>query len=791
MLKNYFKIAWRNLVKNKVYSTINIVGLAVGMAVAMLIALWIWDELSYNKSFKSYDRIVQFIHNSTNGNDVSTYPTIPIPLVLELRNKYASDFKHLALSRFQESHILAFGDKKVNETGIYAEPEMPQILSLKMVKGALLGIQDESSIMISESLAKIIFGKADPLNKLLLTDDKKSYKISGVFNDFAQNTDFKDVNFLMPWAALVAEKKWIKNDYTQWNDNSFFLYGELSDNADLSKVNAKVKTILVGKPDRNDKPEIILQPMRKWHLYNEFKQGKNTGGAIQYVWLFGLIGLFVLLLACINFMNLSTARSQIRAKEVGVRKAIGSQRKQLIFQFLSESVLIAFLALLLAVLLVQLALPSFNLLADKQLHFPWTSGLFWLTVLVFTMLTGLISGSYPALYLSSFNTIKVLKGTFKVGRFAALPRQVLVVLQFTISVSIIIGTIVVFKQIQYAKNRPLGYDKNGLITVNRSTPNLYGKYDLLRSELLHSGAALNMAEASNSATNVGAHLIGFEWPGKDPNLNTDISISWVTQDFGKTVGWHFDGGRDFSRQFKTDTAAMVLNEAAVKHMKLKNPVGETVKFDGKPYRVIGVIKNVLMESPYEQVPPTVFFMNYDQVGVITIRLNPKMGTSQSISKIKAIFEKLDPAAPFDFRFVDEDFAKKFAIEQRIGSLATFFAVFAVLISCLGIFGLASFIAEQRVKEIGIRKVLGATVFNLWGLLSKDFLVLVSISFLIAIPASWYFMHNWLQHYEYRTGISVWIFVITAIGTILITLLTVSFQAVKAALANPVKSLRSE
>ncbi len=791
MFKNYLKIAWRNLIKNKVYSAINIVGLAVGMAVAMLIGFWIYDELAFNKSFKNYDRIVQFIHNSTNGNDVSTNPTIPIPLVLELRNKYASDFKHLALTRYQESHILAFGDKKVNQTGIYAEPELPQILSLKMIGGQLLGLQDESGMMISESLAKIIFGNVNPINKILLTDDKKSYKIDGVFKDFAPNSEFKDVNFLMPWSALVAQKEWIKNDYLEWNDNSFLLYGELSNNADLSKVDAKVKNILVGKPNRNDKPEVILQPMRKWHLYNEFKQGKNTGGAIQYVWMFGLIGLFVLLLACINFMNLSTARSQIRAKEVGVRKAIGSQRKQLIIQFLSESVLIAFLALLFAVLLVQLALPSFNMLVDKQLHFPWSNGLFWLTVLVFTILTGLISGSYPALYLSSFNTIKVLKGTFKVGRFAALPRQVLVVLQFTISVSIIIGTIVVFKQIQYAKNRPLGYDKNGLITVAMSTPNIYRKYDLLRSELLNSGAAINMAEASNSATDAGAHLIGFEWPGKDPNLNTSISISWVTQDFGKTVGWHFNGGRDFSRHFKTDTAAMVLNEAAVKHMKLKNPVGETVKFDGKPYRVIGVIKNVLMESPYEQVPPTVFFMNYDQAAVITIRLNPKMGTSESISKIKAIFEKLDPAAPFDFQFVDEDFAKKFAIEQRIGSLATFFAVFAVLISCLGIFGLASFIAEQRVKEIGIRKVLGATVFNLWGLLSKDFLVLVSISFLIAIPASWYFMHHWLQNYEYRTGISVWIFVITAIGTITITLATVSFQAIKAALANPVKSLRSE
>ncbi|WP_299287190.1 ABC transporter permease [uncultured Mucilaginibacter sp.] len=790
MIKNYFKIAWRNLIKNKVYSAINIVGLTVGMAVIMLIGFWIYDELSFNKSFDNYDHIVKFIQNSSDGKDISTYPTVSIPLVLELRNKYASDFKHLALSKSDELHILSFGDKKISKIGIYAEPEMPEILSLKMVSGELRGIQDQSTIMISESLAKIIFGNADPLNKVLLTDDKKSYKVSGIFKDFGRNTDFKGVDFLMPWSALVAEKKWIKEAYADWNDNSFLLYGELNEHSGLDEVNAKVKNIFIGKPGRNDDAKIVLQPMRNWHLYNEFRHGINTGGAIQYVWMFALIGLFVLLLACINFMNLSTARSQIRAKEVGVRKAIGSQRKQLIIQFLSESILITFIALLLALLLVKLSLPKFNMLAEKSLIIPWSNPIFWLMILSFTLFTGLISGSYPALYLSSFNTIKVLKGTFKVGRFAAVPRQVLVVFQFSISVILIIGTIVVFQQIQYAKNRPLGYDKNGLITIDMSTPNLHGKYDLLRSELLNSGASINMAEASNSATNIGSHLTGFKWKGKDPNVDKDISVSGVTHDFGKTVGWLFAAGRDFSRQYGTDTTGMIVNEAAVKHMGLKNPIGETVKFNDVPYHVIGVIKDVVMESPYEQAQPTVFFLNYEGA-TITIRLNPRMSTRESLAKIKAIFEKLDPAAPFDFRFVDADFAYKFAAEQRVGSLATFFAVFAVLISCLGIFGLASFIAEQRVKEIGIRKVLGASVVNLWALLSKDFLVLVSISFLIAIPASYYFMHQWLQHYEYRTEISIWVFLFTAVGAIVITLLTVSFQAIKAALANPVKSLRSE
>ena len=791
MIKNYFKIAWRNIIKNKVYSAINIVGLAVGMAVAMLIGFWIYDELSFNKSFKNYSTIVQFIQNSTNGKDVSTYPTIPIPLALELRNKYGTDFKNLALYRGSETHILAFANKKISKNGTYAEADLVKILSLKTVSGDLNGLQDPSSILISQSLAKIIFGNVDPSNKVVKLDNKTTFKISGVYQDFAQNTDFKDIDFLLPWAALVAEKAWVKTAYHEWNNNSFLLYAQLNNHASLDNVSSKVKNILFGKPDRDDKPEVILQPMSKWHLYNEFKNGKNTGGAIQFVWMFGIIGLFVLLLACINFMNLSTARSQLRAKEVGVRKAIGSGRKQLVLQFLSESVLIAFIALVFALLLVQLALPWFNQIADKNLQLPWSNLFFWLLVFSFTILTGLVSGSYPAFYLSSFNTIKVLKGTFKAGRFAAVPRKVLVVLQFTVSVSLIIGTVVIFQQIQYAKNRPLGYAKNGLITVKMSTPDLYGKYSLIRSDLINSGAAINMAEASNPATSINAHLIGFDWAGKDPNLNTDFSVSWITHDFGKTVGWEFAAGRDFSRQFGTDTTGMLLNEAAIKHMGLKNPVGQTVKFDDKSFQVIGVVKNVVMESPFAQPVPTVFMLDYNNVAFITIKLNPKMGMAESLAKVKAVFERYNSAAPFDFTFVDEEFAKKFAAEQRIGSLATFFAIFAVLISCLGIFGLASFLAEQRTKEIGIRKVLGATVANLWGLLSKDFLILVSASFFIAIPASYYFMNNWLQHYEYRTGISVWVFLITGVGAIVITLLTVSFQAVKAALANPVKSLRSE
>lgn len=791
MLKNYIKIAWRNLGKNKVYSAINIVGLAVGMAVAVLISLWIKDEVFFNKDFQNYDRIVKVIHNSFDGKDISTTTTAPIPLALELRENYADAFTRVALTKYGGSHIFAIDDKKLSRNGLYAEPEFAEILSLQMVQGSLQGLRDPSSIMISQSMAKSIFGDQDPINKMLKVDNKDYVKVSGVYEDFAHNTDFKEVEFLLSWSYLTSTTSWIRDSYNYWDDNSFLIYAQVAENKDITEVSTKVKSVLVDKPGRFDKPEVILQPMSRWHLYSEFKQGINTGGAIQYVWMFGLIGLFVLLLACINFMNLSTARSQKRAKEVGIRKTLGSAREQLIVQFLSESVLITGLALVLSVFLVWLFLPSFNNLANKDIQFPWTNLEFWTIIIGFVIITGLISGSYPALYLSSFNPISVLKGTFKAGRFAASSRKVLVVFQFTVSVFLIIGTIIIFQQIQYAKNRPVGYDRVGLISIHMNTPDLYGKYDVLRNELINSGAAVNMAESVSPATEVYLRSMTFDWPGKNPDIDPGFNASWVTHDYGKTVGWQFVNGRDFSRDFSTDTNAMVINEAAARYMDLEDPLNTIIKFHGGSFHIIGVIKDVVMESPFAEIIPTIFMMNYDNVGVITIKADSEMSMSESLAKIETIFKKYNPASPFVYSFVDDDYAKKFDAEQRIGSLATFFAVFAVFISCLGIFGLSSFMAEQRFKEIGVRKVLGATVLNLLGLLSKEFILLVFFATLIAMPASWYFMHNWLQTYEYRTGISLWVFVSTTIGAIAITLLTVSFQAVKAATANPVDSLRDE
>jgi ABC-type antimicrobial peptide transport system permease subunit len=466
-------------------------------------------------------------------------------------------------------------------------------------------------------------------------------------------------------------------------------------------------------------------------------------------------------------------------------------RRQLIGQFLSESLLIALLALVVAIGLVALLLPFFNSLSDKEMSIPWTNPAFWTLTLIFTFFTGLVSGSYPAFYLSGFEPIKVLKGTFRAGRFASLPRKVLVVIQFTVSITLIIGTIIVYRQIQFAKNRPVGYTREGLITVMINTPDLQGKYNTLRDELLRTGVLENMAESSSPVTGIWSNQIGFEWKGKDPNTTPLFGIVAATHDYGKTIGWTIKEGRDFSRNFTTDSGALILNESAAKLTAMKNPVGQLIKWNDKERPVLAVVKDMVMESPYEPVKPTIFFLEYGWSSVITMRVKPTVAIRDALTKIEPVFKRFNPGSPFEYKFTDEQYAEKFENEQRIGNLATFFAILAIFISCLGLFGLASFVAEQRTKEIGVRKVLGASVFNLWQMLSKDFFALVIISCCVAIPIAWYFLHQWLQQYEYRTPVSWWVFVVAAGGALTITILTVSFQAIKAALANPIKSLRTE
>ncbi len=803
MLSNYLKIAWRNLIRHKGYSAINIGGLAVGMAVAMLIGLWIYDELSYNKSFRHYDRIAQIMQHQTVNGHVLTQQMIPIPLDAELRTNYGDAFAHLAMAFWQEDRILSYGDKHVTRSGNYMGAEMPEILSLQMQQGSRAGLSDVHSILLSASTAKALFGDANPMGQLIDIDSRANLTVTGVYDDLPANSEFHGLTFIAPWDLFVATQPWVRQsrDKRRWDDNSFQLFAQLADNTDLETVSARIKNAKLNNlsaDEKRFKAEIFLHPMSDWRLYSNWEEGVKKGGYSQYVRLFAIISVFVLLLACINFMNLSTARSEKRAKEVGIRKAVGSERRQLVNQFFSESFLVVVLAFVGAVLLVLLLLPWFNTVADKQLTFPWTTVAFWLACLGFITVTGLLAGSYPAFYLSSFQPIKVLKGTgsalrFGSGRLATVPRKMLVVVQFTVSITLIIGTIIVYRQIQHTQDRPTGYNRTGLLTMQMTTPAFYGKYDVLRTELKNAGLIEEMAESSSPITGVFSDAGAFSWPGQDPGVSGQFGTVWVTHDFGKTVGWHVKEGRDFSRTFSTDSSAILINEAAVTFMGLKNPVGTLVHWGlkNKQYRIAGVVGNVLANSPYDPVTPVFYFMDYNNVNWITLKLNPNRSASQAITGIEATFKKHIPSAPFDYRFIDQEFGKKFASEERIGKLAGVFSILAILISCLGLFGLASFTAEQRTKEIGVRKVLGASVLNLWGLLSKDFVSLVLIACFIASPIAWYYLNEWLSDYAYRTELSWWIFVVAGLGALLITLLTVSFQSIKAALMNPVRSLRSE
>lgn len=787
MIKNYFKIAWRNLLKNKGYSFVNIGGLAVGIAVAILIGLWIYDELSVGTDTKNYDRIALVMQNQTINGEIQTNQSQSFQLGSELRNNYGSNFKYVVMSTFAQSPLLSFKEKVFSKTGYYMEAAAPQLLSLAMLQGSRQGLKNINSILLSASVAKAFFGNINAIGKVININNNSPVKVTGVYQDFSAKSAFNGLDFIAPLDLYIKTP----NFSLGWYNNWLQVFVQVADHVDMQKASAGIQKAKL-KNIKQFNALLFLHPMAKWYLHSDFKSGVDAGGSVKFIWLFGVIAFFVLLLACINFMNLSTARSEKRAKEVGVRKAIGSARQQLIVQFFSESLLVVFLSFLIAMLLVQLFLPWFNDIAGKKIIIPWANPLFWLITVGFIFFTTLISGSYPALYLSSFKPVKVLKGTFKAGRFAAVPRKILVIVQFTVSITLIIATIVVYKQILFAKDRPVGYNLNGLITIPVQTPEVKNNYDAFRNQLLSTSAAADVSMSECSVTNMWYSDPGMEWRGKDPDFQDNIYRGGIDQEFGKTVGWKIKEGRDFSRRSPSDATAMILNEAAVKYMGFKNPIGERVKAYRKVYTVIGVVKNMISQSLYEPAKPTIFAINpYKEFHFIHVRVNPHISISKALKEIESVFRKYNSATPFEYNFTDDEFAEKYKYEERIGNLAGIFAALAVFISCLGLFGLASFVAEQRAKEIGIRKVLGASVSRLWQMLSGDFVVLVLASCFLAVPLAYFYLKHWLLAYAYHTEISWWIFAAAGAGALMITLLTVSFQAIKAALANPVKSLRTE
>ena len=805
MIKSYFTIGSRNLLRNKGYSLINIGGLALGMAVAMVIGLWVYDELSFNRYFKNHGRIAQVMKaGQWEGKRYTGQRHLQFPLIEELKTTYGSNFKHVVPISGQGGWegVLSTGEKKITKTGMYIGEEAPEMFTWKMISGTWSALKDPHSIMLSQSTAHALFGIEEALGKAVKINGTTEVTVSGVFEDFPKNTEFYNLDFFQPWEFYLMDAGWVSQQ--GWQNHFLYIYVEIQPNKTFEEVAANIKDAEINATRNLDymkdqlkyNPEILLHPMADWHLYGDFKEGELQHGPIQLVRFIGAIGVFVLLLACINFMNLSTARSEKRAKEVGIRKTIGSVRRQLITQFFAESFLVVLIAFIFAIAIVALTLPWFNLVAAKEMALPLTEKWFWISCLAFIVLTGLLAGSYPALYLSSFNPVKILKGTFRTNSASAWPRRILVVVQFSVSVILAVCTGVIYNQLMYVKGRPVGYDREGLLMIRKKSDAFDKHREALRTELKNSGAVIETAESGGALTSVWSNNGGFTWEGMDPSFDSGFGTLGVSPNIGTTVGWEFVAGRDFSEDIASDSAAIILNESAVEFMNIKDPVGKIIHWKNrawgmdKDFIVVGVINDMLMESPFAPVRPAIYF-TYPYNSVLLLRLNPAMNRTEALAKVEKVFRTIIPDIPFDYKFVDQEFAAKFAYEERIGTLAGVFTILAIIISCLGLFGLASFVAEQRTKEIGVRKVLGASVANLWSMLSRDFVLLVVIACLIAVPVSYFILQSGLKNYEYKTDISWIVFAAVTTGALVITLVTVSFQAIKAALMNPVRSLRSE
>ncbi len=788
MLKNYLKVALRNLLRNKGFSAINIFGLAIGMASAMLILLWIKNEVSYDQFHDKKDRIYNVWNRAVFSDKLQCWSTTPKVLARTLEKDFP-EVEQAARVNWQSNMLLTVGEKRLTVQGNIVDSNFLEIFSFQLLNGNPASVLDDMhSIVLTMELGKKLFGNTDPMGKLIKVDNKEIFTVTGILRTPPENSRFK-FEYLLPWSYLRSQGQ----DDENWGNNSTATYVLLTPNANVELLNEKLKPF---KPryDKEEKTwEMFVYPISRWRLYSSFTNGvEDNNGRIAFVRLFGIIAGFILLIACINFMNLSTARSEKRAKEVGIRKVVGAQKRSLVAQFIGESVIMSFISAVIAFILVIITLPAFNRLIDEQVGVDYTSINLWLAFAAFILFTGLLAGSYPAFFLSSFQPVKVLKGTFRKAHALVTPRKVLVVLQFTFAIVLIICTIIVKQQIEYAKDRQSGYNKNNLV-YHLFTGDIEKNFDLIKNELLSTGIATSVTKASSPLTQSWSDGWGQEWEGKDPNDKTDFYRYSEDGDLGVTAGLQFVIGRDLDlKQFPTDSTAMIINESALKVMKFKDPIGKKVKDNDEEWHIIGVIKDFILTSPYEPTKPMIILGPKSKwFGVILMKFNEQNTTAANLAKAEAIFKKYNAEYPFDYKFVDEEYAKKFEDERTTGTLAGIFAGLTILISCLGLFGLATYMAENRIKEIGVRKVLGASVSGITALLSKDFLKLVIVSFTLAAPLAWWAMHNWLENYPYRVQIHWWVFIIAGLLSILIAVLTVSYQAIKAAIANPVKSLRTE
>ncbi|TDW99565.1 ABC transporter permease [Dinghuibacter silviterrae] len=786
MVRSYLHLAWRNLLRTKGYSILNILGLSIGMTVALLIGLWVHYEYSYDRFLPQYKNIYQVARNFNNNGETLTFGTCSLKLadVLKARNLEIAETDYFSF------HGLKAGDRKFEFSGGQVKENFIGMFGFPLVKGNPGEVfRDPFSIVLTQQTATALFGSEDPIGKTVRIDNQHDVTVTGILKDLPANCSF-DFKYLLPFSFYEAVNPYVKqNRAGGFGQNGYQIFARV--NANVEKIRADIKD--VEKTEKGNinamKSDVILQPMREWHLYGDYQNGKPAGGMIDYVRMFSIIGILVLAIACINFVNLETARSERRAREVGVRKAIGSRRTDLILQFLTESVLLTLFAFGGCIILTTAILPAFNALADAQIRLPLASPAFWGIVLGAALVTALVSGARPALYLSSFQPVQVLKGLYKTGHTGTTGRKVLVVIQFTCSIALIVSTIIIYQQLRYTQNRPTGYDANRLLST-RMNADLAQNYTALRDALRQDGIADDVTASTSPATDIYWHSDVDKWPGKYAGETVEMGCVGVMDDYLKTLGISMSAGRDFAGP--ADSLCVLLNEAAVRRLRLKNPVGQVMTWQGTQVRIIGIARNTLQVSPFAAPQPTLYFKTgAKNASFLLYRLSPRISTRDAVDKMTALFNRYEPTYPYEYTFVDQAYARKFDLEILIGRLAGILAVLAILISCLGLLGLAAYMAEQRTKEIGIRKVLGATVPQVWFLLSRDFILLVLISCLVASPLAFYFLRQWLLKYDYRISIQPIVFITAGAAALVITLITTSFQSIRAAHVSPAKSLKTE
>lgn len=788
MLKNYLLITIRNLLKNSVYSFINIAGLATGITCSLLILLWIHDELTFDRFLPKVDRLYQvFVYGEYDGT-INVWNSVPATTGLAMKTAN-TNIVNSVMCDWGGDQLFIAGEKRLQRRAHFVGEEFLEMFEFPLLHGDPATVLDDpASLVLTESTARALFGDEDPINKTVRINDLADLKVTGVLRDLPGNSSLT-FDCLLTWAMNEQLHGWVRESRENWGNFSFQTFIELNDPESEKAVEEAIAPILKEHNAGDFKPVYFLHPVSRLRLYSVYENGQEAGGRIQYVQLFSAIAAFILVIACINFMNLATARSERRAKEVGIRKSVGSRRHELIIQFIGESLLITFFAFVAALLITELLLPLYNTLVEKQLSIDYTNPLFWLFAIVLVVITGFVAGSYPAFYLSSFQPVKVLKGKVQTGRSASMPRKVLVTLQFGFSILLIIGTIVVYQQILLVKGRQLGYDQQNLITVSYTTE-VARHYKTIKQELLQTGVIESMTKSNSPITDIQSNnFLG--WPGKPEDLRVLFTTVSTEYDYTKTMGVKILEGRDFSEEFKSDSSAILVNRAALEVMQLPDPIGTELELWGGKRTLIGVVDNVLMGSPFEEVKPMMLLFNPEWTGTVTIRLKPTNDLQASLKEVEKVFQKFNPAYPFEYSFADVEFQKKFTEIELTNKLASSFAVLAIFITGLGLFGLAAYTAEQRTKEIGIRKVMGASVSSLVALMSTDFSRLVLFAFLFSAPVAWWLLDLYLEQYPIRISIAWWIFPLTGLIALVFALIIVATQALRAAQTNPVQSLRNE